>query len=88
MAFTVVKTPTVFGNMRVVMMDITADAATQTIDTGLGKIVSVSYTPVSMGTSNIHMGINSNATGAVSMGAFSVTGCANGDRFFVNVFGN
>lgn len=87
MAFTVSKTQTVFGNQRTVIMEVTADAATQTIETGLKKVIGFSYAPKSMNTSNVHMAINSNASGVASQGVFTVTGCTSGDNFFVTVYG-
>ena len=74
--------------MRTVLMEITADAATQVIETGLKNIVGFSYAPKSMNSSNIHMAINSSATGVQSYGVFSVTGCTSGDNFHIVVYGN
>jgi hypothetical protein len=88
MAYTVTRQQSVFGNMRAVLMEVTADAATQVIETGLGKIVGFSYAPKSMNSSNIHMAINSSATGVQSYGVFSVTGCTSGDNFHVVVYGS
>lgn len=88
MAYTVTKVNSVFGNLRSVIMNVTADAATQVIETGLKNVMGFSYGPLSMNTSNIHMAINSSATGIASMGVFSVTGCTSGDNFFVVVYGN
>lgn len=87
MAYTVTKVQSVWGNLRVVAMDVTADAATQVIETGLKNVQGVSYCPLSMNSSNIHMAINSSATGVASFGVFSVTGCTSGDHFFVTVYG-
>lgn len=87
MAYTVVRNSTVFGNKAAVGLTLTADAATQTIETGLKNIEWFSYAPKSMGTANIHMAINSNATGVASFGVFAVTGCASGDNFCITVFG-
>lgn len=88
MAFTVTKEPTVFGNKRTVILKITADASTQTIETGLKNVLAFNYGPSSMNSSNIHIAANSNASGVQSMGVIGISGCTNGDLFFVTVFGN
>lgn len=87
MAYTIVRTPSVFGNLRVVCMDVTADAAEQNISTGLGKIIGMSYGPSSMNSSNIHLEVNSSSTGVASPGVIGVSGCTSGDRFFLVVYG-
>ena len=87
MAYTVNRVQCVFGNLRAVLMDITADAGTQVIETGLKNVMGFSYAPQSMNSSNIHMAINSSATGVVSFGVFSVTGNTSGDHFNVIVYG-
>lgn len=87
MAFTVTKKQTVFGDMRAVLMEVTADAATQVIETGLKNVMGFSYAPKSMNSSNVHMAINSNASGVQSYGVFSVSGCTSGDNFHVVVYG-
>lgn len=87
MAFTIVKNVTVLGNERVVHMDVTADAATQTIEPGLSKIFGVAYCPCSMNSSNIHISPNSGALNTSLVGFIGVTGCTSGDRFFMSVFG-
>lgn len=88
MAYTVTKAQSVWGNLRVVSMEITADAATQTVETGLKNVVGMSYGPKSMNSSNIHMASNSNASGVQSFGVVGITGCTSGDNFFVVVYGN
>ena len=87
MAYTVTKTQSVFGNERVVHMEVTADAATQTIETGLKNVIAISYAPKSMNTSNIHISTNSNASGVQSFGVVAVTGNTSGDNFFITVYG-
>jgi len=88
MAYTVVKYNTVLGNKRVVGLDITADAATQTIETGLKKIDFMCNGESSMNSANIKLAVNSNSSGIQSMGVIGVSGCTSGDRFFVTVFGS
>ena len=87
MAYTVTKYPVNIGNKRAVGMKITADAATQTIETGLKTVEWVNVGLTSMNSSNIHLAINSNASGVQSMGVLAVTGCTSGDLFYVTVYG-
>jgi len=87
MAFTVTKTPSVFGNKRAVALKIIADAATQTVETGLSVIEWHAVSPVSCTTASIKVYYNSNASGVQSMGVLGISGAASGDIFFVTVFG-
>ena len=84
MAFTVTKTNTVFGDQRSVMMLVTADAATQAIQTGLSVINGISWMPISMTTTTIpKFAINSNASGVATPGTLGVSSCISGDYFSV-----
>lgn len=87
MAFTVTKYPTVFGNKRAVGLDITADAATQTIETGLKVIEWAQVGIASCNSANFKIAVNSNASGVQSFGVLAVTGVTSGDKLFVTVFG-
>jgi len=87
MAFTVTRYKTNMGNKRAVGMKIVADAATQTIETGLKVIDYMSYGLASVTTANFKMAINSNASGVQSNGVLAVTGVASGDQFYVTVYG-
>lgn len=87
MAFTVTSYKQNFGNKRVAGLKITADAATQTIETGLKVIEFISVGLSSMNSSNIHLAINSNASGVQSMGVLAVTGCTSGDLLYVTCYG-
>lgn len=87
MAFTVSSKQSVFGNQRVVIMDITADAATQTIETGLKKVNGFVTGPKSMNSANFKMAANSNASGVQSFGVIAITGVTSGDALFVTVYG-
>ena len=87
MAFTVTRYKTVFGNNKAVGMDITADAATQTIETGLSRVEFISTSIGSMSSANFKTAINSNASGVQSFGVVAVTGVASGDRFFITAYG-
>lgn len=87
MAYTVTRVNSVYGNHAVVHMNITADAATQTIETGLKNILGVSTGPLSMNSANFHAAINSNASGVQSFGVFAITGLTSGDNLCVSVYG-
>lgn len=87
MAYTVVKTSTVFGNERVVHLDITADSATQTIETGLKYITAHAVGAQSLSTAGIKIYQNVGAGGTAAAGSLGISGCVNGDEFFVTVFG-
>ena len=86
MAYTVTKVQSVFGNERVVHMDVTADAATQTIETGLKNVFSISTCLASCNTA-IRFAINSNSSGIASFGVVAVSGATSGDRIFITVYG-
>lgn len=87
MAYTVTKTQSVFGNERVVHIAVTADAATQTVETGLKVIRAHAVGQQSCSTAAIKIYANSNASGVQSMGVLGISGCVSGDQFFVTVFG-
>ena len=88
MAFTVsTAQKTVFGNDRVHILDITADAATQTVETGLKVIVGFSVGIITCTTGGFHIAHNSNASGVQSMGVLGMSGLAAADRLFVTVYG-
>jgi len=87
MAFTVTKVKTVFGDKRAVALKMVADAATQTVETGLQFIDFHALAPSSLSTAAIKVYINSNASGVSTPGALGISGCAAGDVFTVTVFG-
>ncbi len=87
MAFTVVNTPSVFGNKQVKLLKITADAATQTVQTGLQVIEHVSVFRSSMNTAGTKIAVNSNASGIASMGVLGISGCTSGDECYITVYG-
>ena len=88
MAYTIVRTPAVLGNKRAYLLDITADAATQTIETGLSVVEGVSIAQQSCTTAGIKCYANSNASGIQSFGVVGLSGLASGDELFVTVFGH
>ena len=87
MAYTVSNTVSVFGNMRVAMLSITADAATQTVETGLKNVICHALGPKSLTSGAIKIYANSNASGVLSAGVLGISGATSGDVFFVTVFG-
>lgn len=87
MAYTVTRTPSIAGNERVNTLRISADAATQTVETGFQIVSALEFAPVSMGTAAIKIAYNSNASGIQSMGVLGISGAASGDEFFIRVYG-
>jgi hypothetical protein len=87
MAYTVTSKQSVHGPDRVVYLDITADAATQTVETGLSQIYAFSVGQQSCSTAGIKIYANSNATGIASMGVLGLSGLVSGDELFVTVYG-
>ena len=87
MAWTVTKTPSVFGNKRVVGIKITTDSATSIVETGLSVIEWMNTGFSSMNSSNIKIAVNSSTSGTQAFGVLGITGCTSGDAFFVNVYG-
>lgn len=88
MAYTVTRFKTVFGDKAVVGLAISADAATQTIETGLSRIDWFSMGIVSMTTvASLHIAQNSNASGVQSFGVIGMSGFTNGDVINITVFG-
>jgi hypothetical protein len=79
MAYTISQEKTVFGNMRVHFCNVTADAASGTIPTGLTQIAGYSISPISMSTASPLM--------KASGGTITVSAAANGDNFYVIVYG-
>jgi hypothetical protein len=78
---------TVFGDKRAHLMKITADNATQTVETGLGVIDAFALGACSMNSGTPRIYVNSNASGVQSNGVLGISGVANGDVFFVTVYG-
>ncbi len=87
MAYTVVKYPSVFGNKRAIGLKITADAATQAVETGLKVIEWLSVGYGSMSSQGVKCAINSNASGVATPGTLGLSGFTSGDDFYVTVYG-
>ena len=89
MAWTVTRYKTVFGDKRAVGLKLTADAATQTVETGLSVIewfTAGTYASMASQTGR-YIFINSNASGVQSNGVLGCSGFAVGDDIYVTVFG-
>jgi len=88
MAFTTsLLVKTVFGDKRVHGYRITADAATQAIDTGLDYIDMFSVGHQSCTTAAFKVAINEGAAGTSTLGTIGISGAASGDEFFITVYG-
>ena len=87
MAYTVTKYNTVFGNKKVVGLKIVADAATQTIETGLSVVEWYSIGTGSMASRAVAITINSNASGVQSYGVVGCSGFSTGDEVYLTVYG-
>lgn len=89
MAYTVTYSKkTVWGDMRVHVLDITADAATQAVDTGMSVVEGWSLGPVTMATAAISILPNALATGTAAAGWIAISAAAANDRFYLTVFGH
>lgn len=89
MAWTVTRYKTVFGDKRVVGLKFTADAATQTVETGLSVIewyAAGTFNSMASQTGR-YIYINSNASGVQSNGVLGCSGFAIGDDCYVTVYG-
>ena len=88
MAFTVAKIhEDVHGSSRFQVLSCTADGAEADINTGFSSVYGVAYTPKSMTTAAAKIEINQLTSGTAAAGYISVTGVANGDEFYLNVYG-
>lgn len=88
MAWTVSRDKTVFGNKAVVLLKCTADAATQTVETGLSR---VDHYTLGYGSMSTIVGLsifpNSNASGTNSNGVLGCSGFTSGDDVYMTVYG-
>jgi hypothetical protein len=88
MAWTVTRDKTILGNKAVVNLKLTADAATQNVQTGLKRIDHFSQGFGSMSTLvGLTVAINSNATGVATDGTLGLSGFTSGDDLYVTVYG-
>lgn len=87
MAYTVSRKQGSDGDKRRVIIDITADAATQTVESGLSVVEGHAIGIQSCSTAAIKVYANSNASGVQSMGVLGISGCVSGDEFYVICYG-
>lgn len=76
-----------FGSKRVHVLELTADSAEATLDSGLGFIDWISVGIQSCGTAAIKIAPNSGSTGTAIAGYLGISGAASGDVFYVTCFG-
>lgn len=89
MAFTVTKVyQDVKGSERGNMLNVTADAASDTIATGLDYITGFTWGPITMSTMGIRMRPNLTAASAACNGCIGISGCTSTDQFFLMVYGH
>ena len=77
----------VFGNKRVVALDVTADAASGVVVTGLSVVQSITLGPVSMATAAAKLKKNLNDSSATAQGSVFVSSAASGDNFILVCMG-
>ena len=87
MAWTVSRSHSVFGNKRTVILELTADAATQAVDTGLSLVDGFSVGAKSLSTAAVKIYANVNASGVAAVGFLGCSGFVSGDVLFVTVYG-
>lgn len=88
MAWTVTKYPTVFGNKRAVGLKLVADAATQTVETGLKTIEWFTLGIASLTTcASLHIKPNLGAEATAIAGSLGCSGFTSGDEIYITVFG-
>jgi len=88
MAWTVTKTiHTVFGDKRVHGFDLSSDAATVEIDSGLEHIDHIQWSVKSANSFGPYFSKNTLSAATVSYGHFAITGCTSGDTFYVTIYG-
>jgi hypothetical protein len=88
MAFTAtLRKNAIAGNQRVCEYLVTADAASGMVATPLGYVESLAIGPVSMGTAAGKFKANLNDSSATANGTVFISSIANGDVFFLTVYG-
>lgn len=78
---------TTFGNKSVAFYSCVADAATGSVNTGFSVVDHISYAPKSMTTAAAKFTKNAGPVGTSLAGYIAVTGVANGDEFYLTVYG-
>lgn len=78
---------TVYGNKRVVALDVTADAASGAVTTGLSVVDAVTMGPISCATAAFKIKINQNSAATALNGSLFVSSAADGDNFYIVAHG-
>lgn len=88
MAFTATLVKrSVHGDEAVVHYTVTADAASGSVNTGLGNIVNYSLTPSSLNSANHKTYKNALGGATAAAGYVGFDGCTSGDTWYLVVFG-
>jgi len=87
MAYTVSIEKTVVGNQRCHFLTVTADAATQNVETGLDYVTALSVCPVSMASAPWNARPNVGTVSTAMVGYVGVSGVASGDEFILVCYG-
>lgn len=89
MAFTVSNLAnSVFGNKNVKFLRVTADAASDAIDTGFAVVEAIlGNCPQSMGTAAVKIKLNQLTAATASNGKVAITGAATGDVLHLALIG-
>ena len=77
----------VVGNLRLVGLRLTADAATGSIETGLQRIDGVSVANQSATTGAYKVAMNEGVSGTAIAGNLAITGVASGDELIAMIYG-
>lgn len=100
MAFTVsqVITNTVVGDLRLKIVNVTADAATGSFDAGMGNVVAAHYSiksqattavpsnPTGTNVTNPRLVINAGTTGTAIVGTIAMTSCVANDVYTLVIY--
>lgn len=86
MAWSLTRTHSVFGNQRVVMIDVTPDSAEANIETGLDVVTAFSMGIKSL-TALAKLDENVDSSGTAANGTIGASGFTSGDEFFLVCYG-
>jgi len=78
----------VWGNQAVQQYRVTADAASGSVDTGLGVIDSIQHAPQSCASAGYRAFMNTNSGLTALNGTVALSGLASGDVLFLTVVGH
>lgn len=86
MAYTVTRKQHISGDVRQVLLNITADSATSNVDSGLSFVEAFSVGAQSL-TAAVHIYANVGAISTSIAGNLGISGCTSGDQFYVICYG-